>query len=157
MLVFSYALFLPRDHCPSDQWMQMILWSATSSREVHWHLISHEKNKFMVTDSLPKIYKALKPTLEQISQFCNSDSAFSSSKLVVSLRNCWLRIWVRNTLCLSLPVWPIWLSCVGALPQEIGHWLGFWNQNLQLSLGIAFRSDSQMTCRPNLAHAGAWL
>ena len=40
---------------------------------------------------------------------------------------------------------PTSLSGAGALPQELGHW--FCTQNLQLSTGIAFGNDCQMTSR----------
>ena len=69
----------------------------------------------------------------------------SSSKQVAARSDCCL---LANTLCLWLPVWPAQgpKLCWSAA-QELCHWFCSQNLMLQLSSGIAFVSDWQMTDR----------
>ena len=99
----------------------------------------HMKKKWLVAGLAALYLQSIKTvtllTLE-LSQYSKSGSMFSSSKPVAASSKC---SWLRNTLCLCLPVRPRLTRARGAgeLPRELGSW--FCTLNLRLSSGTAFR------------------
>ena len=102
----------------------------------------HMKKKWLVAARYLQSIKLETFLTVQLSQYSKSGGTFSSSEPVVANSDC-SRLGKTLYLGLSVQGRPTHLSCAGAWPQELGHWLC--SQILRLSSWTVLGSDWQTT------------